>query len=172
MERWYLACHKSGRHNAFKAQLFLAKMGITVFIPQRCCRLQRSDRPGHFRKVLEPLFPGYLFIYFDYEVHHSSIVTATPGISHFVRFGEIIKPLQDAMVDDIMRWTLVIDHESFPDSRDNVKAMIPCQEGDIIPAEQQILHQKIKTIIDEPHGETRSALFYAFIESNRENKAS
>lgn len=172
MEQWYLVCHKSGRHNAFKAQLFLANKGITVFIPQRYGCLPRSDRPGHFRKVLEPLFPGYLFICFDYEVHHSSIVASTPGISHFVSFGGIIKPLQDAIVDDIMRWTLVIEHESFPGKKEKVKATFPWREGDVIPAEQQALHQKIKTIIAAPDGETRSSLFYALIESARENKAS
>lgn len=162
MEKWYLACHKSGRHNAFKAQMFLSNIGVTVFIPQICCLLPRPDRPGHFRKVLEPLFPGYLFICFDCEIYHSSKVASTPGISHLVSFGEIIKPLHDSTVDDIMRWTLVIDNQRYVD-KNNIPRHAECDNS----REQ---HPLIRRIMEEPHGETRSALFYTFIKSNNGNK--
>jgi transcriptional antiterminator RfaH len=162
MENWYLACHKSGRHNAFKAQMFLENIGTTVFIPQVCCLLPRSDRPGNFRKVLEPLFPGYLFIYFDYEIHHSSKVASTPGISHFVSFGGVIKPLHDSTVDDIMRWTLIIDNQRYVDKNSTPNHA----EYDNIYEQYPV----IRRIMEEPSGETRSALFYTFIESNNGNK--
>lgn len=170
MEHWYLACHKFGRHNAFKAQMLLSDMGVTVFIPQICNRVPRLDRPGHFKKIIEPLFPGYLFVCFDYEIHHSSKVAATPGISHFVSFGGKIKPLHDTIVDDIMRWTLVIDHEITINNRGSTQANIPCFSRDKNICGQHLLQHEIKRIIEEPHGETRNILFCNFIKSNSKNK--
>ncbi len=37
--------------------------------------------------VSEPLFPNYLFVEFDPEVIHTTTISATRGVSHFVRFG-------------------------------------------------------------------------------------
>ena len=37
--------------------------------------------------VSEPLFPNYLFVEFDLEVIHTTTISATRGVSHFVRFS-------------------------------------------------------------------------------------
>jgi transcriptional antiterminator RfaH len=170
MDNWYLACHKTGKHNAFKVQMFLSEMGITVFIPQVCYRQPRLDRPGHFRKVLEPLFPGYLFIYFDHETHHTSKVAFSPGMSHFVRYGGTINPLHDTIVDEIMRFTLAVDFDGVLYNKKDTNKNKPYHGNKSFLTELQ--HHKIKMIAQETNGETRSVLFYAFIEAMREDKVS
>ncbi len=42
---------------------------------------------GKRTTVSEPLFPNYLFVEFDPEVIHTTTISATRGVSHFVRFG-------------------------------------------------------------------------------------
>lgn len=168
MDNWYLACHKTGKHNAFKAQMFLSNLGITVFIPQVCYRQPRLDRPGHFRKVLEPLFPGYLFVYFDHEIHHTSKVACSPGMSHLVRYGGTVNPLHDTIVDEVMRLTLAVDFDGmFYNRKDNKKNKY--QHGNKMLLTEQQRH-KIKMIAQELNGETRSVLFYAFIDAMRDDK--
>lgn len=163
MENWYLACHKTGKNNAFKAQMFLSNMGITVFIPQVCYRQPRLDRPGRFRNVFEPLFPGYIFVCFDYEIHHTSQVACCPGISHFVRYGGTISPLHDTIVDEIMRLTLIVDHDGILYNKNYTNKHHHGNKA--ILTEQQ--RKKIEMIVQETSGETRSVLFYAFIEAMR-----
>jgi transcriptional antiterminator RfaH len=108
MENWYLACHKAGKQNAFKAQLFLSQPQIdaVVFIPQICKYHRRTDRLGQFKKIIEPLFPGYMFICFDPEVTPVSKISMSPGVSHLVRFANKIKPVHDCIVDEIMQLPL------------------------------------------------------------------
>ncbi|WP_406569484.1 transcription termination/antitermination NusG family protein [Aeromonas media] len=112
MERWYLACHKTGKHNALRVQAFLANLDIEVLIPQICMRQPRQDRPGQIRSVWEPLFPGYLFIHFDPETHHTSKVSACPGLSHLVRYGGMINPLHEAVVDEVLKLVLTVNVEA------------------------------------------------------------
>ncbi|HDT4319722.1 TPA: antitermination protein NusG [Klebsiella aerogenes] len=104
MENWYLACHKAGRHNAYKAQMFLSQPQInaTTFIPLMCLLRPRADRPGKQKRLIEPLFPGYMFIYFDPEVIPVSKIANCPGVSYLVRFADIIVPIHDKFVEEIM----------------------------------------------------------------------
>jgi len=138
-------------------------MGITVFIPQVSYRQPRLDRPGHFRNRLELLFPGYLFVCFDYEVHHISKVACSPGMSHFVRFGDLIRPLHNMIVDELMRLTLTIDpdgtgRDAKKRRRGNSDYLTEYQRG------------KMNAIIQETNGEERSSLFYAFLDAIQEAK--
>lgn len=167
MEDWYLACHKTGKHNAFKAQMFLSGMGITVFIPQVSYRQPRSDRPGHFKNRLEQLFPGYLFVCFDYEVHHTSKVACSPGMSHFVRFGDSIRPLGDMIVDELMRLTLAIDPDSSFHNEGGVNTKKRHRGNSNSLTEEQ--RNKLNLIIQEKNSEERSALLYAFLDATPED---
>lgn len=163
MEEWYLACHKTGKHNAFKAQMFLSGMGITVFIPQVSYRQPRLDRPGYFRNRLELLFPGYLFVCFDYEVHHISKVESSPGMSHLVRFGGSIRPLHSMIVDELMRLTLTID----PDGVSRNAGGGDTKEIRLGNNEYTTVNQlnKMSAIIQETNNEERSSLFYEFLDA-------
>lgn len=73
------------------------------------------------KKVMEPLFPNYLFVKFDYEVIHFSTINSTRGVSHFVRFGlhpvivpneviatlvvpDFVKEVSDNLPQKVMKW--------------------------------------------------------------------
>lgn len=165
MGRWYLACHKTGKHNAFKVQMFLARLNVEVFIPQICYRQPRSDRPGHFRSVLEPLFPGYLFIYFDPEVHHTSKIAACPGMSHLVRFGGVISPLHEAVVAEVMQLVLTVNPDG---SRPTNVVMSDEHQAQKIQVLTDAQRRQMQQVIEEKDGTARCALFYALAEAIRD----
>ncbi len=79
MEGWYLAALKPGKDNIFKAQMMLERRNIMAFSPLMFSFRPRADRPGQQKKVIEPLFPGYMFVCFDPEIFHSSKVESCPG---------------------------------------------------------------------------------------------
>ena len=50
--------------------------------------------------VSEPLFPNYLFVEFDPERIHTTI-SATRGVSHFVRFGALPSVIPSKVIDEL-----------------------------------------------------------------------
>jgi transcriptional antiterminator RfaH len=160
MENWYLACHKAGKQNAFKAQMFLSQPQIDamVFIPQICSYRPRTDRPGQLKKMIEPLFPGYMFICFDPEVTHTSKISTCPGVSHLVRFADTIKPVHDSIVEVIMQLPVCV-HSPIVKERKNKK--MESESQSILTTEQ---HEELMSVVEENNGSVRSALLYAFAE--------
>lgn len=161
MENWYLACHKAGRHNAFKAQLFLSQPQIDamVFIPQICSYRPRADRPGQLKKLIEPLFPGYMFICFDPEITHTSKISTCPGISHLIRFADTIKPVHDSIVEEIMHLPVCV-HSPATKERKNKK--MERKSKTILTTVQ---HDELMKVVAEKDGLTRSTMLYAFAQS-------
>lgn len=160
MENWYLACHKTGKHNAFKAQMFLAQMKVVAFIPQIFIFKPRSDRAGQFKRVMEPLFHGYMFIYFDPNVVHTSKISSCPGISHLVRFNNTITPVNESIVEAIMKLPVCVS-ESIPSKKihfdSGVKKHTPLSRKQ---------HMKLMKLVAEKDGVSRSAMLYAFAEAS------
>ncbi|MFZ4220668.1 transcription termination/antitermination NusG family protein [Enterobacter ludwigii] len=113
MEQWYLACYKPGKDNIYKAQLALSRISTTdFFCPQLRTKRPRTDRPGQFRQVIEPLFPGYLFVAFDPEVIHTSRIEACPGVNYLVRSAGQITPIRPLIIDQLMCLPLCRDAAS------------------------------------------------------------
>ncbi|MGK2894512.1 transcription termination/antitermination NusG family protein [Klebsiella michiganensis] len=152
MEQWYLACYKPGKDNIYKAQMALSKISTEVFCPQLRTRRPRTDRPGRFRQVIEPLFPGYLFVLFDPEIIHTSRVEACPGINYLVRSAGQITPIRTIVVDQIM---------SLPLCRDAV-SRTPQPH---IKRQQQRIASQLNAFIENTQPEERGALALAFIQS-------
>jgi transcriptional antiterminator RfaH len=165
MENWYLACHKAGKHNAFKAQMFLAnpKINVIAFIPQICNFRPRADRPGQLKKLIEPLFPGYMFLCFDPEITHTSKISSCPGVSHLVRFADKIMPIHDRIVEQIMHLPVCTVPPIYPGK----EARAPTHSGHPQPAavfDDGLLNH----VVAEKDGLTRSALFYHLVQSTME----
>lgn len=161
---WYLACHKTGKQNALKAQMFLSQIGVTTFIPQMCYHEPRTDRPEAFKKKIEPLFPGYLFLCFDYNEVHTSKIERCPGMSYLVRFGDVIQPIHDSTVDMIMKLTLSVCYDShkrpFHNDKHAETVSVECCEEERLT---KIQSDKIKALIEERDGLARSAILYDWI---------
>lgn len=164
MHQWYLATHKPGKRNALKAQLFLSNIGVDVFIPQICNLSHRADRPGQYRKTIESLFPGYLFICFDYEQIQISKVENCPGIGHLVRFGGLLKPLHETIVDEIITLTATLCNDG------KVRSVYESKKSKIKKVETshrsiKEMRENIRKIAGDINGENRSMLFHSFLDA-------
>lgn len=82
MQAWYLLYCKRGQLQ--RAQEHLERQSVNCLTP--VITLEKMQR-GKRTTVSEPLFPNYLFVEFDPEVIHTTTISATRGVSHFVRFG-------------------------------------------------------------------------------------
>jgi len=141
MESWYLLYCKRGQ--LLRAKEHLERQEVNCLSPM--IALEKMVR-GKRTTVSEPLFPNYLFIEFDPEAIHTTTISSTRGVSHFVRFGampatvssEVIEALQ---TDVPQIW---LDPE-MPQSGDEVIITDGTFEG-------------LRAIFAEPDGETRSVL--------------
>jgi len=93
MQQWYLLYAKS-RQEA-KAAHHLNNQGIESYFPKH--QVQKLVR-GKRASVLEPLFPNYLFVAVDPEVHSFTSIRSTRGISCFVRFGDVFSVVPPELI--------------------------------------------------------------------------
>ncbi|AHF75371.1 Transcriptional activator [Sodalis praecaptivus] len=141
MEAWYLLYCKRGQ--LLRAKEHLERQAVACLTPM--VTLEKIIR-GKRTETCEPLFPNYLFIEFDPETIHTTTISATRGVSHFVRFGslpviipaEVIQELRDHSFDN------VTDPET-PSTGDKVLITAGVFEG-------------LQAIYTEPDGEARSML--------------
>lgn len=152
MEQWYLACYKPGKDNIYKAQMALSRINTEAFCPQLRTKRPRADRPGQFRQVIEPLFPGYLFVAFDPEIIHSTRIEECPGINYLVRSAGQIAPIRTVVVEQLM--CLPLCREAF--SR---------KPQPHIRRQQQRIARQIDDFIENTLPEERGGLCLALLQS-------
>lgn len=94
---WYALFHDSNYHKSLVSNIQSLAVD-EVFSPERITLQPRRGRPSP-QKYKVQLFPGYLFVRFDWQKIHSSAITAFNGAYGLVRFGE-----RDPMVvpDDVI----------------------------------------------------------------------
>lgn len=97
MEAWYLLYCKRGQTE--RAKKHLSNQDIPCFTPM--ITLEKVVR-GKRTKVIEPLFPNYLFIELDPERVHTTTVQATRGVSHFIRFGALPTVIPFTVIKTLM----------------------------------------------------------------------
>lgn len=90
--RWYAIQCKA--KESFRAEENLSNQGFEVFHPTF---LIRKKRRGVLVRVVEPLFPYYLFIYLDQLHSNWRPIRSTRGVSRIVAFGD-----QPAVIDDAL----------------------------------------------------------------------
>ena len=73
----------------------LERNGFDLFFPR-----VRVVKPRG-RKVVSPLFPGYLFLHHDAETHGWASVLRLPGILAWVKFGGVAPVVPDQVVDEL-----------------------------------------------------------------------
>lgn len=92
---WYVVNTKA--RNEERAAVNLAQGGIDVLAPK--LRFKRW-REGKFTDIIEPMFPGYIFVRF-HPVDEFRLVKYTRGIKTIVNFNGRIIPLQEGLIDFI-----------------------------------------------------------------------
>ncbi len=94
MKRWY-AVHSKPRQEAV-AEQHLQNQGFITYLPKISVRKQRR---GKWVKVVEPLFPRYLFIQCDPDQDNTAPVRSTRGAVGLVRIGTELRPLPDEVIE-------------------------------------------------------------------------
>ncbi|WP_455820865.1 transcription/translation regulatory transformer protein RfaH [Pseudomonas cerasi] len=140
MESWYLLYCKRGQ--LLRAKEHLERQAVHCLSPM--IALEKTVR-GKRTQVNEPLFPNYLFIEFDPESIHTTTISATRGVSHFVRFGN-----QPATVP----LDVIIALQSPIET--TVESELP-QPGDTVIITEGAF-EGLQAIFTEPDGEARSML--------------
>lgn len=141
MEAWYLLFCKRGQ--LLRAQEHLERQGVSCLSPM--INVEKKVR-GKTVTRGEPLFPNYLFIRFTPEVIHTTTISATRGVSHFVRFGALPATVPQEVIDTI----------AGHDYQQNLEATLP-QSGDEVEITAGTF-EGLRAIFTEPEGETRSIL--------------
>ncbi|MFD1803903.1 transcription/translation regulatory transformer protein RfaH [Mixta tenebrionis] len=146
MESWYLLYCKRGQ--LLRAKEHLERQAVHCLSP--VIAMEKIVR-GKRTTVEEPLFPNYLFIEFDPEAIHTTTVSATRGVSHFVRFGAHPAIVPPEVIDALSTNTpeKMIDPD-VPRPGDRVVIVKGALEG-------------LEAIFTEPDGEARSMLLLTLL---------
>tara|TARA_B110000046_G_scaffold64032_1_gene71531 strand:- start:453 stop:947 length:495 start_codon:yes stop_codon:yes gene_type:complete len=109
MESWFLLQTKPRQE--LRAVEHLERQGVSSFCPQISVeRLSRGKRV----QAQEVLFPGYLFVSFNYQTITVTAIRSTRGVSHFVSaLGAPVQVPQE-LIDGLRHRVAVGDVEASP----------------------------------------------------------
>jgi len=94
-QHWYTVQTKPKKERTVERRL--SDLNLEVFLPWVRLRRRIGSR---FQRVLDPLFPGYLFCRLDLFVAGKAARYA-PGVKDFVRFGNRIADVGDEVIGGI-----------------------------------------------------------------------
>jgi transcriptional antiterminator RfaH len=95
MKRWYVVATKP--RNEERAASNLQQGSIEVLAPKLKLR---KFKEGQFVYVVEPMFPGYIFVKF-HPIDEFRLVKYTRGVKTIIHFGGQIAPVQDELIEFI-----------------------------------------------------------------------
>lgn len=142
MESWYLLYCKRGQ--LLRAKEHLERQAVSCLSPM--IGLEKIVK-GKRTRVNELLFPNYLFVKFNPEQIHTTTISATRGVSHFVRFGTQPAIVPDGVIENLRTEipAQVLIDPTTPQPGDKVMITNGIFEG-------------LQAIFTEPDGEARSIL--------------
>ncbi|MCX2977406.1 transcription/translation regulatory transformer protein RfaH [Candidatus Marimicrobium litorale] len=91
--QWFVVQAKPRQESTAKEQL--QRQGYAAYLPMIAVRKRRRVA---WTTSVEPLFPRYLFIHADVNQQSLAPVRSTLGVSGLVRFGNVLRPVPDAVV--------------------------------------------------------------------------
>ena len=97
--RWFCVRSQVKREHVAAAHL-VERAGVEVFAPR--IRSVHGNHLGGVTHTLEALFPGYVFVRFDYA-RQARLVVSTAGVRGIVAFGALPPPVPDAVVEGLRR---------------------------------------------------------------------
>lgn len=108
---WYCARTKP-KHEHIAAANVRKNLKLSVFNPR--LRVQRATQRGVVR-LIEPLFPCYIFIHCVIEERMNEIQHAN-GVSSLVRFGHKIPKVEDAIIEELQHYFAAEETMTIEDS--------------------------------------------------------
>jgi transcriptional antiterminator RfaH len=103
--RWFVVRTKVRQEHVARDNL--ERQGFDLYLPT--IRAARR-RAGRWCAVVEPLFPGYLFVHADAQRRSLAPIASTRGALGLVRFGGELSTVPDTVIDGIT--TLQPDREA------------------------------------------------------------
>lgn len=95
--QWFAVVSKPRQEKT--AYEHLQRQGFDCFLPMAENPYQRRSRKN--RKIIEPLFPRYLFLKAIAEFQNLAPVRSTQGVVSMVRFGTELAVIPDYIIDGI-----------------------------------------------------------------------
>ncbi|HHH1718834.1 TPA: transcription/translation regulatory transformer protein RfaH [Yersinia enterocolitica] len=148
MKHWHLLYCKRGQ--LLRAKEHLERQEVNCWTP--IVTIEKIMR-GKRIETTEVLFPNYLFVEFDLEHIHTTTISATRGVSHFVRFG-----VQPAVIPAIV----ISEMQSY--TTDKIIAPEIPMPGDTVIITEGVF-AGLQAIYTEPDGEARSMLLLNMLNS-------
>ena len=93
MKSWYLIHTKPKQESIAKDNL--ERQNYSVYLPMV---IVRRKRRGRYIRVVDALFPRYLFIHLDDSTDDWAPIRSTTGVSELVRFGIIPAKISEDLV--------------------------------------------------------------------------
>ena len=93
---WYVVQAKPGQTE--RAYRELENQGFEVFLPEIGVE---KIRRGKRTQILEPMFPGYLFIYLSEVTSNWRPIRSTRGVARLIVFGDTPARVPHAVIDAI-----------------------------------------------------------------------
>jgi transcriptional antiterminator RfaH len=94
MRFWYAVQTKPRQEGL--AETHLLRQHFETYLPKVLLRKRKRDK---WTKVVEPLFPRYLFIRVDPDQDNLAPVRSTHGVAGLVRFGHKLQPVPDGVIN-------------------------------------------------------------------------
>ena len=91
--QWFAVQSKPRQESTAKEQL--QRQGYTAYLPMMTVRKRRR---AAWTTSVEPLFPRYLFVNANISEQSLAPIRSTVGVSGLVRFGNVLRPVPDAVV--------------------------------------------------------------------------
>lgn len=96
--KWFLAQLKPNCANVAKKNLM--RQGFRTFLP---FQEETRQRNGKFINVMQPLFPGYIFVAFDIGSGFWRKINSTHGVTSLVSFGTLPKAVPHELISQLVR---------------------------------------------------------------------
>ena len=96
MKSWYLIHTKPRQERVAGEQL--ERQGYVIYLPFAPVRRRRR---GRTIRVIDPMFPRYLFIHLSNETDDWRPIRSTIGVSTFVRFGDLPAKIPDNLIAEL-----------------------------------------------------------------------
>lgn len=96
MYAWYLVYTKPQQERVALENLL--RQGYESYLP--LVRVRRR-RQGRYVKIVEPMFPRYLFMHLSDETDNWGPIRSTIGVSSLVRFGVLPARVPDDLIDTL-----------------------------------------------------------------------
>ena len=145
MSNWYAVQSKPRQERI--AEQNLQRQGYETYLPEISLRKRKRDK---WVDAVEPLFPRYLFIRVDPDQNSLAPVRSTLGVASLVRFGQLLRPVPDAVIDYLRQL-------EDPETRQRQGETWPHQPGDTLEVLEGPF-ANLTGIYQMPLGEDRALL--------------